>query len=271
MPSWPASRNPPRESRPEANFPCGRKLAVENLRGGDPSHDRPRQLGRILLAGAGIGRPPREDTMRWLLAPLVLVGSVACHDARSPLSPTTPEQPSGPLQAGTSASSSGKAPAPKEEPPGPLTFVSGETQQPVAGAHVVLAGKVYLTDDSGRVFVDATASALDVEAPGFLLRQALLAPTRFTLWPRVSPTGLDEEATGRMVYGCNATGCPTGGDPLVRLATRTAVIVPSTVLMADEQAREALEEGARLLTAATEGAVTLRVSATPQPGAATVT
>ncbi len=209
--------------------------------------------------------------MRWLLAPLVLVGSVACHDARSPLSPTTPEQPSGPLQAGTSASSSGKAPAPKEEPPGPLTFVSGETQQPVAGAHVVLAGKVYLTDDSGRVFVDATASALDVEAPGFLLRQALLAPTRFTLWPRVSPTGLDEEATGRMVYGCNATGCPTGGDPLVRLATRTAVIVPSTVLMADEQAREALEEGARLLTAATEGAVTLRVSATPQPGAATVT
>ncbi|PYQ21260.1 MAG: hypothetical protein DMF79_08580 [Acidobacteria bacterium] len=41
--------------------------------------------------------------------------------------------------------------------------------------------------------------------------------------------------------------------------------------MADEQAREALEEGARLLTAATEGAVTLRVSATPQPGAATVT
>src|SRR5207247_11045836 len=126
MPSWPASRNPPRESRPEANFPSGRKLAVENLRGGDPSHDRPRQLGRSLLAGAGIGRPPREDTMRWLLAPLVLVGSVACHDARSPLSPTTPEQPSGPMQAGNSASYSGEACAPMVEPHGSLPSGSEE-------------------------------------------------------------------------------------------------------------------------------------------------
>src|SRR5437773_4535653 len=210
--------------------------------------------------------------MRWLLAPLVLVGSVACHDASSPLSPTGSDPRSEPLKAPFSASSSaGRPPVAPEAPPGPLTFVSGETQQPVAGAHVVLAGKVYLTDDSGRVSVDATASALDVEAPGFLLRQALLAPTRFTLWPRVSPTGLDEEATGRMVYGCSAPGCPTGGDPLVRLTTRVAVIVPSPVLRADEQAREALEEGARLLSAATDGAVTLRVSPTPQPGAATVT
>jgi hypothetical protein len=186
--------------------------------------------------------------MRWLLAPLVLVAGVACHKAASPLSPAAPEERSG-----------------------PLTFVSGETQQPVAGAHVVVAGQVYSTDDSGRVFVDAPASALDVEAPGFLLRQALLAPTRFTLWPRVSPTGLDEEATGRMVYGCNAPGCPSGGDPLVRLAVRAAVIVPSPTLLADEPARQALEEGARLLSAATEGAVTLSVSATEQPGAVTVT
>ncbi len=209
--------------------------------------------------------------MRRLLAPLVLVAFVACHDAPSPLSPTALEQPSGPLKAGASASSSGRTPVGPEESPGPLTFVSGETQLPVAGAHVVVAGQVYSTDDSGRVFVDALASALDVEAPGFLLRQALLAPTRFTLWPRVSPTGLDEEATGRMVYGCNAPGCPTGGDPLVRLTMRSVVIVPSPVLLADEQARAALEEGARLLSAATEGAVILSVAATPHPGAATVT
>src|SRR2546422_1645667 len=65
--------------------------------------------------------------MRWLLAPLVLVAGVACHKAASPLSPAAPEERSG-----------------------PLTFVSGETQQPVAGAHVVVAGQVYSTDDSGR-------------------------------------------------------------------------------------------------------------------------
>ena len=185
--------------------------------------------------------------MRWLLAPLVLVVGVACHSASSPVSPAAPEERSG-----------------------ALTFVSGETQQPVAGAHVVVDGQVYSTDASGRVIVDAPASALDVEAPGFLLRQAILAPTRFTLWPRASPTGLDEEATGRMVYGCNAPGCPTGGDPLVRLTARSAVIVPSATLMMDEQARNALEEGARLLSAATEGAVTLTVSAAAPSGAVVV-
>lgn len=175
--------------------------------------------------------------MRWLLAPLVLVVGVACHSARSPVSPAAPEEHSG-----------------------SLTFVSGETQQPVAGAHVLVGGQVYSTDASGQVIVDAPASALDVEAPGFLLREAPLAPTRFTLWPRVSPTGLDEEATGRMVYGCTEPGCPTGGDPLVRMTARSAVIVPSAALLADEQATSALQEGARLLSAATEGALTLSVS-----------
>jgi len=181
--------------------------------------------------------------MRWLLAPLALIVGVACHSTSSPVSPAAPEERSG-----------------------SLTFVSGETQQPVVGAHVVVGGQVYSTDTSGRVFVDAPASALDVDAPGFLLRQAFLAPTRFTLWPRVSPTGLDEDATGRMVYGCNAPGCPTGGDPLVRLTARSAVIIPSATLMADEQARSALEEGAHLLSAATEGAVTVNLSGAGDPG-----
>ena len=186
--------------------------------------------------------------MRPMLAPVAVLLAAACHQGPHPLSPS-----------------------PSDSGAGVLTIVSGETQSPVAGARVLVAGEVYSSDASGRVFLRLTSSDLDIEATGYLDRQTLLFSDRFTLWPRSSPTGLDEDSTARLVYGCAAPGCPGGGEPLMRLPRGAAVLVPSGELRADRRAVEALEEGARRLSSAAEGEITLDVAANAQPGVALVT
>ncbi|HSB61562.1 MAG TPA: hypothetical protein VLI67_07575, partial [Vicinamibacteria bacterium] len=183
-----------------------------------------------------------------MLAPVAVLVAAACHEGRLPIS--------------TSPTDSGA---------GVLTILSGETQSPVAGARVLVAGEVYSSDASGRVFLRLTSSELDIEASGYLDRQTLLSSDRFTLWPRSSPTGLDEDSTARLVYGCAAPGCPGGGEPLMRLPRGAAVLVPSGGLRADRRAVEALEEGARRLSSAAEGEITLDVAANPRSSAALVT
>jgi hypothetical protein len=117
------------------------------------------------------------------------------------------------------------------------------------------------------------SSELDIEATGYLERQTTLSAnaTLFTLWPRLSPTGLDEEGTARIAYGCGAAGCATGAEVLIRLPRGAAVLLPSREIQADPGAMEALEEGARRLSETTLGNVTIELATGPRPGAVSVT
>ena len=210
--------------------------------------------------------------MRWLFAPLLVVLTVACDHGGAALSPTAPtaaltDSASG--SPGASANSRGAF----RDSPRVITLVSGETGLPVAEARVSLSGQSYSSDPSGQVFLPNSGSPeLDIEASGYLERRTTLSPssTVLTLWPRISPTGLDEEATARIVYGCGAAGCATGMEVLSRLPRGTAVLLPSREIQADPRAMEALEEGARRLSETSLGSVTIEVGTGPRPDAVSV-
>lgn len=141
--------------------------------------------------------------------------------------------------------------------PGRLTFVSGETQSPVASATIVIDGRRYTTDAEGQIILDAAhdrGSVLDVQASGFLERRTLLSSDRFTLWPSRSPTGLDEDQTARMVYTC-ASGC----EAMLRVLSDNVIVVPSAELATDPLAMESHRVAAERLSSATGGAVSLSI------------
>jgi Matrixin len=124
--------------------------------------------------------------------------------------------PSGPTPSAT------PAPAPT---PIAVSVVSGETGVPVSAARVVVAGQDYATDASGRLTVPAgtaPSSLVDIIADGFLDRQTTLARVlpggRYSLWPRTSPSGLDETLTGEELYTSSNIGedHPFAQEPLVR-------------------------------------------------------
>ena len=205
--------------------------------------------------------------MRRLFAPLVVALTVACHNGGAAFSPTgptgAPTDPNG-LPSGSTGSASA------------VTLVSGETGLPVAGARVLVSGQPYTSDPAGQVLLSGmsfASSELDIQATGYLERQTALSANShlLTLWPRLSPTGLDEEATARIVYGCGATGCATGAEVLIRLPRGTAVLVPSREIQADPGAMQALEDGARQLSENTLGKVTIELATGPRAGAASVT
>jgi hypothetical protein len=111
--------------------------------------------------------------------------------------------------------------------------VSGETNAPVAGARVVVAGAEYTTNAQGQVTVPGTVepgALVDVVATGFFDRQTLLSrrgsDNRFTVWPRESPTGLTEFFTSEVVYTTAATGAPVvpGGVALSRWAANVSQV-----------------------------------------------
>lgn len=86
-----------------------------------------------------------------------------------------------------------------------FTVVSGETGQPVASARFVVGGEDLLTNEDGQVRLSGDVQfgdRLDIVATGFLDRQTTFwkGRTRYTLWPKTSPTGLTEHATGEIVY-----------------------------------------------------------------------
>ena len=202
--------------------------------------------------------------MRRLVTAVGLLTCVACHNAQREL-PGAPSSPS--LEAPSSSPSVASAapPAPGERKPnggstpalgGPLTltFVSGESQLPVAAARVTTEGRSYVSDGAGVVAIER-GSAISIQASGFLERRALARGERLSLWPRVSATGLDEEYTARLVYNCAAAGCADGGEPLGRVNQGTVTLVPSRDLAADRIALGSLDEAAHLWTAATRGEV----------------
>ena len=128
--------------------------------------------------------------MRRLIAPLVVALTVACHNGGAAFSPTGPT--GAPTDTnGLPSGSTGSASA--------VTLVSGETGLPVAGARVLVSGQPYTSDPAGRVLLSGmpfASSELDIQATGYLERQTALSASShlLTLWPRLSPTGLDEEA-----------------------------------------------------------------------------
>ena len=188
--------------------------------------------------------------MRWLLILLLVLSGAACHRGTPMTAPT-----------GAAAEDSTL-----------LVLVSGETGAPVAGARLRAGGREYAANDAGQVVVAAHSSELDIDAADYLERQTMLPPSRrLSLWPRRSPTGLDEEATARLVYGCPAPECPGGAQPLARLRKGLAALVPSREIQADRAAMAAFEEAAQRLSDATAGEVALQVVTVGRPGVTTVT
>jgi len=153
-----------------------------------------------------------------------------------------------------------------------LSLTVAETGQPVAEATVVVAGRSYGSDTTGRVVLDegvTPGSFVDIVASGMLDRQTLLrspAATAFSLWPRSSATGLDEDYTSRLVYSWGNDDRP-GTSPLYRLAGTQAFIVPSAELQADPAARAAHQRAADEVNAAVGGAVHYSVAASAPAGA----
>lgn len=137
-----------------------------------------------------------------------------------------------------------------------LSIVSGETLEPVRGVRVVVDGNAYTTDAGGQVVLAApTSGGLEAGAEGFFLRRTLARSGRLSLWPTASPTGIDVEFTARLVYNCPAADCPSGGEPLLRVAERDVFVVPSEPIRDDALAWASHETAADRLTAATLGAV----------------
>jgi hypothetical protein len=151
--------------------------------------------------------------------------------------------------------------------------LSGETQEPVAGALVSVAGQSLTSDADGRVELTGLLgdAVLEIVDPAFLPRHTHLAGERLALWPRLSRTGLDEAVTAGLVYGCPDPACAHGGRPLARISARDAVLVPAAQLLADAAAAEALRGAAARLTDATRGAPAFRLAASAPGGAVVIT
>lgn len=129
-----------------------------------------------------------------------------------------------------------------------MSVASGETGQPIGGAHLVVSGKPYDADASGQVVLADRVpygSFVDVTAAGFLDRQTLLRKNgdrRFVLWPRSTPWGLNESYTEELIYTYgSADPPPAGSSPLerIRRGTKEAVVVVSEEIRLNGRANEA--------------------------------
>jgi hypothetical protein len=138
-----------------------------------------------------------------------------------------------------------------------LTVLSGESKRPVAVARVVVAGRSYNTDGAGEVRLEAAVprgSLVDVVAPGFLDRQTTVrvpGPARFSLWPKASASGLNEQTTAELVYTPGAFCCPADALAAAPLR-RVAPTIGSFDLVLDARygdnasVRDAIQEAASL-------------------------
>jgi hypothetical protein len=207
--------------------------------------------------------------MRQFLALLTLASSlVACHGG-SPTAPT----PAAAVRALTGDNPTTATSAAAVHALHALSFVSGETEQPVAGASVLVDGRRYTTDGAGTIVLPAVfshATDVDASASGFLERRTLFRSSLMSLWPKVSPTGLDAEYSARLVYNCSEATCPSAGQPLARILQGLVFVVPSAEIRSDPVALGIHEQAAALMTAATAGEVTFRVAESAPPGALTV-
>jgi hypothetical protein len=122
-----------------------------------------------------------------------------------------------------------------------VTVVSGETEEPLAGARVVMAGRSYTTDEEGQLVVRewvCEGAEVDVEAPGSLPRRTRVrdGETRVTLWP--DHAGLPAEYTRKLVYTASTVHDSASLVPLDRLSPRvhSLALAPSAALEADPRA-----------------------------------
>lgn len=173
-------------------------------------------------------------------------------DVTSPAGPLAPAA-AGSLEAGTV-----------------LSFVSAETSVPAAGVEIAIGALRYRTDSAGEVRLSENVTlpaSVEATSGRYLLRETVIRSgqeLRLSLWPRNSPTGLDEDLTRRLVY-TEATGGTPGALRLRRPnpAGGRVSVVPSAALDGDPEAIQAHRDAAEALTRATEGAVTFVVESTP--------
>jgi hypothetical protein len=155
-----------------------------------------------------------------------------------------------------------------------LTVVSGATAAPLAGVSLTIGGQGVATDGAGQARVPAAArigTLIDLTHASHLDRQSSVRTTtgeRFTLWPRTTADGLDENYTATIVYTESSGDEPVGTSPLYRLPPDidTVVVVPSAELLADGAAMEAHAAAARNATDATGGRVRVLLSASTPAG-----
>jgi hypothetical protein len=214
---------------------------------------------------------------RGLLAGVLGLAAVACGGgggAGSPAAPAPASPPAPILAAGTA-----------------LSFVSGETDQPVGGARVTVGTASYLADGSGQILLGETvpqSTQMTILAEGYLDRRVLVgspSETRFTLWPRLStltrepytryvrdPYGLDELWTQELAYTdtryCSLRSqFPLAGRPLRR--ARSGAVIP--VGIAEGQLKRpsverAVQAATGLANAASEGRVVFQYVEGSVPG-----
>ena len=125
--------------------------------------------------------------LAWIV---VVISAAACDDVitrqATPVGPSEPSTPTEPAPPTVSRS---------------ISIVSGADGSPVRGATVVIEGQSYQSDHQGKVPFAASlgASAIDVEAAGFLLRRTTTATSQtIALWPVANDA--EAEAVRRMVY-----------------------------------------------------------------------
>lgn len=169
--------------------------------------------------------------------------------ARSPASPVLPTPPPSGWSAGTV-----------------VTVVSGETDAPLAGARVVVAGTPHSTDAAGQAVVQAAAegATVDVEAANYLTRQTLVryAVTRLTMWP--DSTRLPGDYTKALVYTASTVADSTSIVPLDRIPprVRTLALVPSDAIAADARCMAAHRQAADYFNVAVGGRTVFSVGGT---------
>jgi len=216
---------------------------------------------RTSLAGGGA----------WLPLLVFLGGCGGGGGAAGPSNPSTPVTPA--------------TPAPTPTPAGPIpagtviAVVSGETDQPVAGASVGIGGQTQRTDGSGQLVLGSAQdprAPVEIRANGFLDRDTLLrspGATRFTLWPRTSATGLSESYTSVLVYtNAGLTGGTPGTDPMQRLRPDLPpYLVPSQPILDDPAAVAAHQQAINAIAAATQGQVVYTLAAQRPTIAAAIT
>jgi hypothetical protein len=150
----------------------------------------------------------------------------------------------------------------------------------VSGASVAISGEspsgrytqTYATDSAGELLLDrqtllSPAPAVDVVAPAFVTRNTLLrseAETRFSLWPKTSPTGLDEDVSATLVY--SPSSCPaqsTGAATMRRVSSSVRLaLVGFAAGLQDQTAEDVHRTAIGRLNSAIGGAVTYDFSTT---------
>jgi hypothetical protein len=194
-----------------------------------------------------------------LLALVVL--AVACSD-EGPTAPTSTrvlnQASSGLAQAGTV-----------------LSIRSGETGLPVIDADVFVGGRRQRVDGSGQVVLEETfaqGSPIDVFERAYLDRQTALRShggTALELWPRTSPTGLNEDYTGEVVYSSAVTGERRAMMRVLPEASEV-YLVPSDPIGGDPEAMRTVIVAAASISAITGGALEFVVAEGPAPAGGVV-